>query len=234
MKIQQQRIVIVGLGGVGSWIVQGLCPFLQYSEDNYLLIPVDGDDYENKNHTRQIFTELGPKAEVQARWIVDNFSRINVMPLASYISANGAKDSIKVSEVIETDDIVFSCVDNHKTRKVLAKYCEKLSSVTLISGGNEYTDGNIQVFIRHEGVNLTSTLDKYHPEIAAPKDKAPFEMSCDELARTSPQLIFTNLIVASLMLNAFYSIKIGKFDTLKSEMYFDILQNTVAPRIRKV
>ena len=226
------KIVVVGLGGVGSWLVQGLCPFLNYQVDgNWELILVDGDEYEPKNHTRQVFTEYGPKAEVQATWIAKSFPKLIARSVARYISVDGAKGSLAVDQLIYNDSIVFSCVDNHKTRKIIAKHCESLNDVALISGGNEYTDGNIQVFVRREGENLTATLDKYHPEIARPKDKAPFEMSCEEAAVSSPQLIFANMMVSSLMLNAFFNIKDMNME--ESEVYFDILQNKVVPRTRK-
>ena len=227
------RIVVVGLGGVGSWVLQGLAPFLNYQSDEYHLTLVDGDEYEPKNHTRQVFTELGPKADIQAKWIVETFPRLGIKSVPQYISANGAKDTLSISKVIESGDVVFSCVDNHKTRRVLAKYCEKLDDIVLISGGCEWTDGNIQIFMRKDKEDLTATLTKYHPEIEEPKDKAPFEMSCDEAAVSSPQLIFSNFNVAVLMLNAFYSIKEGKFNPEFSEAYFDILVNIVSSRVRK-
>jgi molybdopterin/thiamine biosynthesis adenylyltransferase len=227
------RIVVVGLGGIGSWVLQGLCPFLNYQQEAYTLILVDGDEYEPKNHTRQVFTELGPKADVQAKWIIENFPKLGIKSVPEFVSANGAKETLPIARVIESGDTVFSCVDNHKTRRVLAKYCEKLDDIVLISGGNEYSDGNSQVFIRKDKENLTATLTKYHPEMEDPKDKAPFELSCEEAAVSSPQLIFANMTAASLMLNIYYSIREGKFDPKFSEFYFDILRNIISGRVRK-
>ena len=45
----------------------------------------------------------------------------------------------------------------------------------------------------------------------------------DLLAAGVPQLLFTNLMVASLMLNAFYALRQGQMNY--SEVYLDILAN---------
>jgi molybdopterin/thiamine biosynthesis adenylyltransferase len=229
----QNRAVIIGLGGVGSWLLQGLTPFLSYQKDeSWTLVLVDGDTYELQNQSRQMFTELGPKAEVQTKWIAMKHPKLMVTPIHAYISADGAKDSLPINQVIQSGDIVFSCVDNHKTRKVISRHCTSLRDVILISGGNEFSDGNLQVFIRKDNENQTCTIEKYHPEIAKPKDKAPHEMSCDEAAKSSPQLIIANMMVSNLMMSVFYGIREGKFDPEQSEIYFDLLVNKVVPRVR--
>jgi len=231
---RERRVVVVGLGGIGSWVVQALCPFLNFSEDTWTLVLVDGDEYEGeKNRTRQVFDEIGAKAEVQASWVARKFPRLRVQAITQYISADGTENTYPVSESICSGDVVFSCLDNHKTRKMLADHCVRLRDMTLISGGNEYTDGNVQVFVRRQGQDLTCRLEKYHPELAQPSDKAPWEMSCEELAASSPQLIFTNLTAATFMLNAFYALEQKKFQWDKPEVYFDIMANAATPRVRK-
>ena len=227
------KIVIVGLGGIGSWVVQALCPYLAFSGKSWTLVLVDGDEYEERNRSRQAFDSLGFKAEIQASWVARKYPQISVRSITQYLSADGAEDTYPVQEAISSDDIVFSCVDNHKTRKMVADHCAKLRDVVLISGGNDYTDGNVQFFVRVAGENKTCILEKYHEEIARPRDKAPYELSCEELASSSPQLIFANLMAATLMLNAFYAYEQKKLDWQKPEVYFDILANAATPRVRK-
>lgn len=232
-KNQDRRAVVVGLGGIGSWLVQGLAPFLNFSEDSWTFILVDGDEYEEKNRTRQAFTELGPKAEVQASWVLGRFPRLRVRTIEQYLSGDGREDTFPVGEAVRSGDLVFSCVDNHATRKMLIDHCARLRDVVLISGGNEYEDGNVFVFIRREGRDLTPRPEKYHPELATPDDKAPFDMSCEELAASSPQLIFANLNTASLMLNAFYALEQKRFEICRPEVYFDVVAMAATPRVRK-
>lgn len=227
------KIVIVGLGGIGSWVVQALCPYLAFSGKKWSLVLVDGDEYEEKNRSRQVFDELGFKAEVQTSWVARKYPQIAVSSITQYLSSGGEEDTYPISEAIHSGEIVFSCVDNHKTRKMIADHCSKLRDITLISGGNDYTDGNVQIFVRVAGENKTCSLEKYHEEIAQPRDKAPFELSCEDLASSSPQLIFANLMAATLMLNAFYAHEQKKLDWQKPEVYFDILANAATPRVRK-
>lgn len=47
------------------------------------------------------------------------------------------------------------------------------------------------------------------------------------MAAGAPQLLFTNLMVASLMLNAFYTLRLGSPDY--GEVYLDIRQNLCRP-----
>lgn len=228
-----RRAVVVGLGGIGSWLVQALAPFLQFCDQTWTLVLVDGDEYEARNASRQAFDELGPKAQVQASWVARKFSRVRVEAIAQYLSVDGAEGTLPVKDAIRSGDVVFACVDNHKTRAMLIAYCARLRDAVLVSGGNEYEDGNVFVFIRRGGQDMTPRPEKFHPELESPRDKAPFELSCEELAASSPQLIFANLNAASLMLNVFYAYEQKRFEVGKPEVYFDVVACTVTPRARK-
>lgn len=221
-------IVIIGLGGVGSILSERLCRFLNFSKDLTAdILLVDGDEYETKNFERQEFTRMGNKADIKATELTMKFSNIRFDVFEAFIS----KDNI--SEVIMEGDIVFLCVDNHKSRMIVSNYCKELKDITLISGGNEYTDGNVQIYLRKEGKDLTPDLCAYHPEIENPDDKLPDEMSCQELSESEPQLYFTNLGVATFMCWAFYNVVV-KEEYERSEVYFDILKMTADAKIRTV
>jgi len=61
----------------------------------------------------------------------------------------------------------------------------------------------------------------------------PASLSCEELmARSVPQLLFTNLLVAALMLHAFYALKEKRLEY--SEVYLDIGKNICQPVTRPV
>jgi len=222
------KIVIIGLGGVGSSLVNMLCRYLNFSnEEGSHMLLVDGDSYETKNFDRQEFFQLGEKAEIKAADLELKFERIKFDTYNSYINPDN------ISEVIQSDDIVFICVDNHKSRMVINNYCKTLENITIISGGNELTDGNAQLYIRKDGKDLTPDLCVYHPEIANPSDKLPDEMSCEELSKSEPQLYFTNLSVATLMCWAYYNgVVRGQYE--RSEVYFDMLTMTADSKIRIV
>jgi len=222
------NIVIIGLGGVGSILSERLSRFLNYSRDERSrILLVDGDTYEMKNYERQEFSQLGNKAEIKSVELQMIYPNMSYEAFPSYVNEGN------LIEVIKDNAIVFLCVDNHKTRMIVSRYCQNLQNVTLISGGNEFTDGNVQIYIRKGGVDLTPDLCAYHPEIANPDDKLPEEMSCEELSHSDPQLYFANLGVATLMCWAFYN-AVVQGDHTRSEVYFDMLSMSADSKIRKV
>jgi len=212
------EISIIGLGGIGSVLVNTISRFLNSNENlkPITIKLVDGDDYEYKNISRQEFFNYGNKANVKKRELSNRFQNIDYLDFQMFLDENN------ISEIVTENSIVFVSVDNHKTRRLVSNYAKKLNNVIVISGGNELTDGNIQIFIRKGGENVTPSLTDYHPEIENPLDKSPDEMSCEELSHAEPQLYFTNFMVAGHMCSAFYNI-IERNNYKISEVYFDIL-----------
>lgn len=221
-------IVLIGLGGIGSILCGRIARYVTYSADSGTsMLLVDGDSYESKNLERQDFTQMGNKAEVKAADLKMQFSRLNISSFPAFVNETN------LAQVIKEGNIVFLCVDNHKTRMIVNNYCKQLKDVTLISGGNELVDGNVQIYVKRNGEDLTPDLCAYHPEIANPDDKLPEEMSCEELAESEPQLYFTNLTVATFMCQAFYNAVVkGQYE--KSEVYFDMLQMSARAQQRIV
>ena len=75
-------------------------------------------------------------------------------------------------------------------------------------------------------------MTEYHPEIEFPEDKSPEDMSCEELSKSEPQLLITNLTVATIMCWALYSLHTGKDVTKHGEVYFDIVTMATSAKIR--
>lgn len=223
----QMRIVVVGLGGVGSILTERLCRFINFSNIEATMVLVDGDAYEDKNFERQEFFRIGKKAEIKADELEMKFDNIEFEDYNAYINPDN------IREVIKDGDIVFICVDNHKSRMIINNYCKTFENVTVISGGNELTDGNSQLYVREGGKDLTPDLCQYHPEIANPDDKLPDEMSCEELSISEPQLYFTNLGVATCMCWMFYN-SVIQGDHDRSEVYFDIRLMQANAKVRIV
>lgn len=228
------RCVVVGLGGVGSALVYPLARYLNFlaSEDDQIvprIALVDGDEYEAKNMDRQVLTKEGleaNKADYHANIVGETFDFVEPSAICHFINREN------IADFIEEADVIFGCVDNHATRKLIQEHCLRLKNTLYISGGNEMHDGNVQVFSRVEGKNETVPIWTAHEEIRYPQDKSPEEMSCEELMNVEPQLVFTNFMVAALMLNAFY-LFYNKNAITYSEVYFDILNNKTRPVIRK-
>ena len=221
------EIKAIGIGGIGCALVPFLCRFLQYAGEKARITLIDGDRFERANAARQTFGSLGNKAEVKARELAQEFEALSVRAVPEYVT------EANIAHLIRDREVVFLMVDNHASRKLVSDHAATLADITLISGGNDYEDGNIQVYLRRDGRDLTPSLTRYHPEIAHPQDQNPAVMSCEDLmAAGAPQLLFTNLMVAALMLNAFYTTLQGRLEY--GEVYFDILKNLSRPVTRPV
>ena len=228
------EIKVIGVGGIGCALLPHLCRYLNYGSPypgdgdggapgpRARVTLVDGDDFEERNAARQAFGAAGNKARVKAAELAREFEALSLRSVPEYIHEGNA------ASLIGEGDVVFLAVDNHRTRKVVSDHCHTLRSAVLISGGNDLTDGNVQVYERRDGRDVTLPLTQFHPEIAEPRDRSPAEMSCEELARAgAPQLLFANLAVASAMLNAYYA---WQQEALAyGEVYLDILQARTNP-----
>lgn len=221
------EIKAIGIGGIGCALLPFLCRYLQYSGQPARLTLIDGDSFERANANRQAFERLGNKAEVKARELAREFEALSLRAVPEYVTA------ANVPHLIAAGDVVFLMVDNHSSRRLVDQHAAALPDLTLISGGNDLEDGNVQVYLRRQGRDLTPRLSRYHPEIARPRDRHPAELSCEELmAAGVHQLLFTNLMVASLMLNAFYVL--SRELPGYCEVYLDIRQNLSRPVNRPV
>lgn len=202
------KIKVVGTGGIGLCLLPSLCRYLNYAGDKFPDVQmslIDGDKFEERNRERQAFVEVGPKASMTAEKYRDEFPRLMFFDHPVYIADHN------VIQLIRENDIVFLCVDNHKTRKLISERAEELKNVTVISGGNDLTDGNVLVHIRRDNKNVTPPLaSSFHPEIANPQDKHPGEIEeaqgCGVVAVSEPQLLFTNNLIAANMLAFLHNI----------------------------
>ena len=80
-----------------------------------------------------------------------------------------------VGFVVREGDVCPLAVDNHPTRALVDRHIAGLTDVTLIGGGNDETDGNIQLVRRRDGYSVDGHLVEIHPEIgqAAESDVMP-------------------------------------------------------------
>lgn len=216
------EIKVIGIGGIGCALLPFLARFLNYRGERVRITLIDGDEFQRSNADRQAFGTLGNKAKVKAAELAREFEGLSFRAVPEYVT------EANIAQHLQEGDTIFLAVDNHKTRKLVSDYCEKLTDMTLISGGNDFTHGNIQIHIRQQGQDRTAPITRFHPEIRNPQDRSPAEMSCEELMeRGAPQLLFTNLAIASAMLNAFYSSweEIPRY----GEVYLDILEGKNNP-----
>jgi molybdopterin/thiamine biosynthesis adenylyltransferase len=233
--IERGRIVLVGLGGIGSFLVRLLLRFVAPLRGvEVRVVLADGDSFEERNRERMEVPELGNKAVVLCRSLSRQFARpgLYIRPVDRYVTAENA------AEIIVERDVVFACVDRHASRKVLSDRSAELRDVVLISGGNDGLDdpsggtyGNVQVFRRVEGRELNPPLTRYHPEIQEPADEVPAPSCVDLAAAGAGQIVIANHVAAGVMAMAFYRLlRAGPESPLYDEACFDIVEARVAPQ----
>lgn len=225
-------VVVVGLGGIGGHLVEPLARYLHANPDAAPpLLLVDGDAYTRSNQDRQRVTGAlvgRNKADAHAEHLRELFPYLSVRVHPEFVDEN------TVGIAVQSGACVFACVDNHATRKALSDALRGVRDGVLISGGNDVTDGNVQVFWRAEGRNRTAPLDRHHPEIRYPQDVNPSRLTCEQLAvlPSTRQVLMANLTAAALMLNAYHTIvTAGRIPY--GEVYFDIQANVATPRPRQ-
>ena len=239
--VTRGRVVLIGLGGIGMHVARSLATFLASLCDDAIgdsieLVLCDGDSFAPENVYRMDIVDFGNKAEVVGRELMERLatSTLVIRWVAQYATQQN------VAELIRDGDCVLLACDNHATRKLVGRHCASgsLADVVLISGGNDGieagrtgTYGNVQVYVRRQGSDVTAPIDRFHPEIAEPADQAPDELSCLDLAVAgAPQLLFANLAIASAMCNALVRLMMSPGgETMYDEVAVDILDAVSTP-----
>lgn len=215
MKHYQQAyevtFIVVGCGGTGGYLVPNLARLLaNFDARSTRLILLDGDEVEQKNLKRQNFIvpDLGkPKSQVLA----ERYSA--ALGLEIQYETEYMKDSSTLERLTTNDQsgatVVLGCVDNHRTRQVLAEWFRAKRGRFWIDAGNEELHGQVTCGYnqypydpdqREEPFALPSVADLFS-EIDE-DEKAMFndELSCADRAIENPQNIATNIMAANYML----------------------------------
>jgi molybdopterin/thiamine biosynthesis adenylyltransferase len=179
-------IIVIGCGGVGSYLIPPLCKLTQ----NILLM--DGDTLEPKNLDRQLFSasDLGKnKAEALAL-------RYGVQHRPQYFSTG----------VIETTlgDVLMVCADNHAARHEALAQCDS-TECTAIIAANE-THSAEAYYYQHEWNGEKLDPRVYYPEILTDRSGDPRrrDAGCTgEAQQLRPQLASANFMAAALALQLY-------------------------------
>lgn len=153
MSDNNKDIYIVGLGGIGTFL-------LNLIDKNEFLFPcdtkinlIDGDRLEKKNLSRQLFSKYGI-GKYKTEILASQYKNRNLVSIPEYID-----DNFQFSE----NSIVFSCVDNHGTRNNLLSACDA-QNFTLIIGGNEDIDAESYIYFKKwQSSNRDPRI--YYPDI---------------------------------------------------------------------
>lgn len=229
---ENKRFIVVGAGGIGTWLCAGLVRLLEWKYPGSGLIIVDGDTYEEKNKERQDFNKIGNKAVVKAQELTPQFPNTTIIPVPKWVVGDdfaGVADEdspkIKASELIREGDVVFAVVDNFAARSILFNAARQLDNIDVFTGGNDdELFGSIYHYQKRDGVEITCHPEEFHPEYINPPDKNPGELSCQERSEIEggTQLLATNMAVASFILGRVHKTIVNMQNPDETEVFFDL------------
>lgn len=133
-KLNQKRIILFGVGGVGGYVAEilarsGICD----------ITLVDFDKVDVTNINRQIValhSTVGKyKVDVMEERLLDINPEINVVTVKEKLS----EDNINNFNLVDYDYII-DCIDDVKAKQALIKYCcqKELNIIVSCGAGNRY------------------------------------------------------------------------------------------------
>lgn len=230
-----QNYLMVGAGGTGSHLMPHLVPYLSnhHKDGAWALHVIDGDVVENKNLERQLFI-AGAVTQNKAIAACNPYDKEHVFPHDEYLS------EASMAHYIRDGDIVFICADNFTVRKRIEDHALTLKNVVIINGGNEKTDGSVQLMVRDNAKPVTPRIGYLHPEIAVGTTEDRAEMTCAQAAALpgGEQTMIANLQAATWMLTALWRFHENRHVIKKgteagpatwTELQYDMVRGTVDP-----
>ena len=229
-----RTISLIGLGGIGSWFVTPFLRFLSAEGFTGEITLADGDKFSAENVGRQNVdhTEIGlPKVTVFTNRLALALPGLRLRTFTEYVSEEN------VATVIKDGSLVVVAVDNHPARALISRHAGTLRDTCVLSAGNEKYDGNVHVYLRRAGRDMSVPLLERHPEIAKARSGDRAEMGCEQLAAAGePQLLVTNFMAATALLVAFHAVwekEAGARSRrhrapLPQEVYFDVRQQAMS------
>jgi hypothetical protein len=238
-----RKVVVIGVGGVGSHLCRGLAPLLEYQDPGSVLFLLDGDSFEDGNRERQDFTTYGFKAQVRAAELQASFPQTVIIPQPYFVVEKveeGAErtegGTVTVADVVSEGDIVFATVDNHAARALVFNRARELDNVDVFTGGNdEAWFGSTYHYRRRNGVDVTEHPAERHAEFVDPPDRNPGDLSCEERAKLpgGSQVLATNMAVAAVLLARVQQACFDDEEDEAAEICFDLALGRAMPHDRR-
>lgn len=181
--------IIIGAGGVASYLIAPLC--LTFQPSSILLI--DKDVLEEKNLSRQLFRpdQIGQnKAEALGSLHADTNPKVTFEHMTEWFTDAGA--------LPEKTDAIICCADNHLARFAAVQHADRIGCYCYI-GGNEYLDS--QAFVYHPDWKGTQRdVVVRYPNIATDHTGSPVRCQ-GEILESTPQLAVANMNCAAKLLH---------------------------------
>ena len=193
-KIKNQTILIIGLGGVGSYTIESLVR----SGINNLII-VDKDTIDITNLNRQLMTDIENVGLKKVDVIESRMKKIN--PNINIIKYDLYVDLDNINKLFENSiDYVIDSCDDLKVKKELVRICSK-KNIKLISSmgtGNKMDPSKLEIIdIRKTSVDPLARNIRKMIKDEKIKKKIPVVCSTEQPIKNDSNIIGSNSFVPS-------------------------------------
>lgn len=162
------RILVVGCGGTGSFVAEGLCRLLLKSDIPLILI--DPDRVESHNLLRQQFFS-GDVGKFKSQALAERLSRQYGRPIAysvyPYMHDLLYKDYGGGLHSRANQGITVSCVDNAAARRSIAETWHLNPMSWWLDAGNGYSSGQVLIGNIANVAQVERSFDKEKQEVVA-------------------------------------------------------------------
>jgi len=183
------KTIIIGCGGVGSWLVPVITRLLKEKDE---IILIDKDRLESKNLDRQLFS-VESVGHYKAEVLAEKYG-------CEYRNAWYSSSMMQHGR----SDILFACVDNHPTRVSILEACDRNRCRCIIAANETHSAEAYYYQSEWQGTHLDPRV--FYPEILADKSGDPraVAIGCTgEAQQQNPQLATANFMAAALALNLY-------------------------------
>lgn len=194
--LRSKRILVLGCGGLGGYIIEMLTRIGVGA-----IRAVDGDSFEQSNLNRQLLSSPELLGVSKAAAAVARISQVNPDVEAEVYCA--FFDETNAEKLISGCDLVMDALDNIDSRRLLARYCEKL--------GVPMVYGAISGWVAQAAISLPGDdfIEKLYPEGVEIRDKSA--------------LAFTPALCAAMQCALATRLLCGREIKNSSLKYFDLL-----------
>jgi hypothetical protein len=202
MNLNFSNVILIGLGGTGSYLVSPLSRYLSYNNLHDNLYLFDGDRVEPHNLQRQNLINRDGKFKLDCLIIEDPYDR--VVKKKTYL--NYLYDSQHLTNGL---NLIISCVDNNRTRHDnLNSLHSSCRDWIYITPGNSDTKGQVVSYARINGEYVGIDPFDLYPDWEYPDDYSPQfrprEDGCGRVVESAPQTLIANMTAANLTMTVLY------------------------------
>lgn len=188
-------VMVIGVGGVGGWLIEPLTKLLSYHPHGTKMIyVVDGDEVEKSNLNRQNFSQENVGlSKTRAIYKKTKLAEINYIP--KYLTYKTAND---IFQYLKEPFLLVTSVDNQKTRKLIYNKLKSFQDYYWINPSNGYDNSQTSIHIKRRGVENTSDPKQRYANLRENLNEVEEEEGegCEVLSVFSPQLLAANYMAS--------------------------------------